>query len=320
MGGLWNSDPFRGRSAQLIVALSALLVAPGTTLAGQVTVKDGTIYVDGDVSFGELPPGLERRLSPGLSSKETSMILGGQPNLVVRGKLMMTAPRAGFSRFVAVHSLQLDPKASIVTNGISLEIDAIEIESSGGSIAAFDTSAPQSPAPVGNDGSPGQHAETVIFSGKLADGSFLRIDLSGQDGQAGGAGVQGPQGATGARGANAADHLFDCAHGGGTGGKGSPGGAGGNGGAGGSGGDGGILILRGDLISQRLQIDFTANPGKGGLGGQGGQGGRGGKGGPGGSGSTYCRGGNAGPDGPPGPAGQGGAKGSDGQQGRIAAE
>ena len=207
----------------------------------------------------------------------------------------------------------------IVTNGVNLEIDAQLIVSDGGGILAFEK-LPRAPAPMGQNGGAGLDAGTVVLDAELNHNDLLHVELNGQVGQPGGIGVQGPTGAQGPRGESGADHLFDCAHGAGDGGTGSPGGTGGSGGQGGPGGSGGKLILRGQIASQRSQIEFLAPGGKGGDGGNGGPGGPGGPGGQGGSGTTYCRSGHGGGSGPTGGDGRHGDPGAEGHPGKIFAE
>ena len=319
MERVWNGNAvmrYLLRSATVIAlafCLSRLAVAAPT-------ITGTTITIDGSTSFDELPAGLERRMPIGLAPTEMAAILRGQPDLVVRGRLIVTAAGPGLPRVLTVNTLEISEHGEIISGGNDLQIIANKIRTSGGRIIAFSAGDNPQPAPEGRRGGRGGDAGTVVLSGELDANGLLRVSLNGQHGQAGGRGVKGPPGAPGARGDNAADHLFDCAHGGGNGGQGSPGGRGGNGGAGGSGGNGGLLVLRGSLVSQRQQIDFVAHPGKAADGGEGGLGGDGGPGGSGGSGSTYCGGGHGGPSGPQGISGPNGPAGSDGVSGRVVAD
>lgn len=276
-----------------------------------------------DVTFDELPSGIEKRFSPGTSATEVRRMLSQQPSIVLDGvSLIVTPPAVGSSRSIAVKSIELRNGARIISNGVNLEIDVGIIVSNKGSIISFDqtTRRRSGEAAQGSNGRSGLSAGAVILNGTLRNGDILVVSLPGQDGERGGLGYPGAAGAAGARGENGSDHLFDCAHGGGNGGNGSAGGKGGSGGNGGAGGDGGRLILRGDLAKQRGQIDFSAPGGLGGEPGTGGPGGPGGPGGAGGSGTTYCRGGSAGAQGPGGPIGDPGVRGADGRVGTISSD
>ncbi len=285
--------------------------------------KTALLVYNKNVSFEDLPASIEKRDLPGTSEADLRKMLSLQPSITLdHATLTVTARRVGTGRTIAVKSLELRNGARIVTNGINLEIDALLISSDKGQILSFNgsTKAPADPAAPGNKGRPGLSAGTVVLNGKLRGDEVLVVSLSGQDGQKGGRGITGTRGAHGPRGSNAADHVFRCASEAGDGGAGTAGGKGGTGGNGGSGGNGGRLVLRGDLASQRSQIEFTAPGGNGGGGGDRGNGGPGGLGGYGGSGSTYCRGGSVGPQGPTGPPGNLGTPGNNGQLGSVSAD
>jgi hypothetical protein len=294
-----------------------------TSVAAPAQTRAKASVFDKDLTFESLPPGIDMRILPGTSKAEVRAMLLRQPSIIIDGAtLTITPPKVGSSRSIAVNSLELRRGAKIVTNGINLEINALQISSDDGQIVSFDESTrhvPDAAAP-GNSGRSGLGAGTLVLNAALRGKDVLIVSLPGQDGQGGGTGLTGPGGAAGPRGDDAADHAFDCGHGGGNGGAGSPGGKGGTGGNGGGGGNGGRLILRGGLASQRAQVDFSAPGAKGGgVGGQG-SGGPGGPGGEGGSGSKFCGGGHAGPRGADGPKGDFGNPGSDGQAGSISAD
>jgi len=282
-----------------------------------------TYVFNKNIEISDLPKGLERRIPTGASAEEIGALLRGQASLTLDGAVLnVTPPRAGSSRSLAVQKLELRNGASIVTNGVNLEIYAQTIQSNGGAIVSF-TAQGKSVAgipPPGSSGASGLSAGTVVLFGKLQGSDVLVVSLPGQDGQSGGVGLKGPTGAQGPNGSNGSDHLFDCARGGGNGGNGARGGDGGRGGTGGSGGSGGRLILRGEIAGQRLQVDFSADGGRKGTGGVGGPGGDGGAGGRGGSGTVYCRGGSNGNSGPPGQEGEAGVSGVDGDRGAIVAD
>jgi hypothetical protein len=285
--------------------------------------KTGPLVFTKNLSFDDLPASIEKTTLPGTSKTELRKMLLLQPSITLdNATLTITAPKVGSVRTIALKAIELKNGARIVTNGVNLEIDALLISSNRGQILSFDDSsrAVADPAAAGTNGRGGLNAGTVVLNGKLNANDVLVVSLPGQDGQKGGMGLTGTGGAGGPRGSNAADHLFDCGSGGGDGGAGTAGGKGGTGGKGGSGGNGGRLVLRGELASQRTQIEFTAPGGNGGAGGERGNGGPGGPGGGGGSGSTYCRGGSPGPQGPNGPPGEPGGAGDQGQPGSASAD
>ena len=276
---------------------------------------------DHSITIADLPSGTERRTRPGLNADEVNALLMQQPMVILdHATLVITAPDLGSSRSLMFRSLELLHGSTIITNGISLEIDAGLITSDGGQIVAYSREpSAGGAAPMGRNGIPGLNAGTLVIDSELNGNDLLHVNLSGQSGQGGGAGLKGPTGVAGPRGEDAADHLFDCAHGGGDGGSGAQGGRGGDGGSGGAGGAGGRLLLRGKLVQQRAQIDFVALGGAGGAGGDPGVGGDGGPGGSGGSGSTYCHGGHGGAIGVAGPMGSAGKPGPTGDPGSILA-
>lgn len=297
----------------MILSLSATYQANGQTKAETYVFKK-------DIEFGDLPKGMERRLPLTWLTSDIDKLLLEQPILILDGaSLVVSPPSAGSSRSLALQRLELRNGGRIITNGVNLELFAKSIAVTGGGIISFTDSnrGIAGPASPGTGGASGLPAGTVALYGRVDPSDVLAVSLHGQNGQDGGAGLKGPTGAQGPRGSSGADHLFDCARGGGNGGDGSTGGAGSSGGSGGSGGKGGRLILRGDLPSQRQQIDFTADGGKRGVGGAGGPGGNGGAGGPGGGGTVYCRGGSAGRPGIQGPRGEAGPDGSIGESGSV---
>jgi hypothetical protein len=190
-----------------------------TTVVAQVQHQN--LVFNKDLSFSDLPAGVEKRIFPGTSTSQLHEMLMGQPSIVIDGAtLTITPPAIGPSRSIAVKSIELRNGGRIVTNGVSLEIDALLISSDRGQIVSFDEPVRHvaGQAAAGNSGRSGLSAATLVLSGALGGGDVLVVSLYGQDGQKGGDGLSGPGGAPGPHGDNAADHAFDCAHGGGNGG------------------------------------------------------------------------------------------------------
>jgi hypothetical protein len=304
-------------AALLLISIFEIALHPGIVLAlGDVP----SAAVNAPVSVADLPKGVDKVPSPGMSNEQRVEFLNQQPDLILDHQTLRLTDASHFPNiFLTVNHLKLLHGATIVTNGASLQITAATVESDGGVIVSFEE-AVRPFAAVGLDGETGHDGGTVVIDSALQANQVLHVNLRGQDGQNGGPGLSGPSGVMGPRGESGADHILDCAHGAGNGGPGSKGGPGGNGGAGGRGGSGGKLILRGSIVAQRFQLDFLAPPGKGGSGGAGGLGGPGGAGGPGGSGTTYCRSASQGPSGLPGDSGAPGMRGQDGEAGKLLAD
>lgn len=308
-----------GKMVRILIGLSLGLLLMISHLDA---AQDKPVVFTKDLSFDDLPAGIEKRLPTGASNAEVAAILRKQPAIVLDGAmLVITPPPIGSNRTLATRTIELRNGARIVTNGVNFELDTLQISSDRGAILSFsDQPKARNETPSGTSGRSGQSGGTLILNGALNGNEVLTVSLMGQDGENGGTGFPGAAGAPGPRGEDGADHLVDCAHGAGNGGNGARGGGGGTGADGGAGGNGGRLILRGRLQSQRLQIEFTAPGGKGGSGGAGGPGGSGGPGGQGGSGTTFCRGGSPGLPGQIGPTGAAGTNGINGHDGSISAD
>ncbi len=276
-----------------------------------------------DISIDNLPSNLQMRFAPGTSAAAVENVLAHQPTLVLDGvTLRLTPPKNGdsYSRSIAVKRLELRHQSKIVTDGWDIEIHAESFVSDGGEIISFESSEMKNAAEPGTSGRSGRGGGNVVLDSKLDDDDRLRVILIGQDGQAGGVGSPGAPGAMGAKGEDASWGVFGCNHGGGGGLPGSAGGPGGSGGNGGAGGNGGHLVLRGGITAQRIQIQFSAPGGKGGIAGEGGSGGPGGEGGLGGNGGGPCGGGPRGTPGSVGARGNKGADGIPGAAGRISVQ
>lgn len=308
------------RCAVLSAALAISLTAP--SMAQQAVSSVPWRSTGAQQTFDDLPEAARRRLPSSLGNDEYVNALRNAPALMIDGTTISLMRNRGAQTYTITASrIEFAHGGRIVTNGLDLVVQSLEIASDGGEIVSFGQGRTNATsAPPGQAGMPGSGGGTVILDSSLSRNDILRVNLGGEDGQAGGPGLAGATGAKGPRGDNGSDHLFDCSHGGGNGGQGSPGGRGGNGGNGGQGGNGGRLILKGKLAAQRAQIEFSAPGGHGGDGGGAGAPGLGGPGGDGGNGSTYCRGGGPGPNGPPGQPGQAGHNGADGLSGQVFAD
>jgi len=305
------------RFAHIATALFAIILP--LPVLGQQAIS-APIMVSADTAVTKLPSAVRKRIAIGAAPSEVLALLKAQPSLILDGAtLSVDAPPIGSSQTLSLNRLELRNGARIVTNGINLEINALQIVPGSGQIVSFDSAAGKLPPTAADqsNGASGSSAGTLVLNAALDRTDVLNVSLHGQDGQSGGKGAPGPTGAPGTRGDNGADHLFDCARGGGNGGAGSQGGPGGKGGSGGNGGDGGRLILRNGIATQRMQVNFVAPGGKEGDGGKAGAGGPGGPGGPGGSGTFYCRGGSAGSNGAQGLLGAPGEKGKPGATGTV---
>lgn len=284
------------------------------SIANAISIKDVA-------EFNDLPEVIRTRPSQSLDDRKKREFIKAKPDLVLDGAILKINPsKIGPLQSLTVNRLELKNGSKILLNGANLELVTGEIasDSRSGIVSFLEESRP--PAIQGSNGEPGLNAGTLIIEGKINANDTLKISLNGQNGQEGGVGFPGPKGAKGRNGDNGADHLFDCARGGGDGGVGARGGNGGEGGNGGDGGDGGRLILRGDIVSQRMRILFEGKPGIGGKEGSGGSRGAGGDGGDGGRATFYCGGGRHGAPGPMGDPGPDGKAGKPGRAGFVTAD
>jgi tetratricopeptide (TPR) repeat protein len=258
-------------------------------------------------------PAANRELLPLVKSpSETELLLSKRPSLDLGGKTVVIdpdAPRASYT--IVARTIRFSRDTLIVTNGNELSIIASDLISDGGRIASFVhqpySSERANPGRNGKDGGVVHLHVVDHIEGRLI------VQLRGQDGGDGVDGANGVRGGFGAPGRPAVNGTFSCAASGMPGGQGEPGGPGQDGQAGGNGGNGGRL--EGEKYSPSGEIQFEAEPGRGGHGGNGGAGGPGGLGGPGGDGSTFCGSGVPGPPGLAGLAGSPAPKGKDGLPG-----
>ena len=306
--GLVLSSAFIGWPEQGALLVAKLMSAPELIRPDQNAAAP--VIVKSDQPVGTLQPDVVLQEAPGDDPVAKVAALAKKPSLVLRNARLIM-PNPGERRIISVSRLVLTD-GGIVTNGGTLVIEALEIESNNGFITSFEH--PDQPGQA-RDGTPGGRV-TLVIHRRLS--GMLTASLNGQAGRQGLDGLNGDRGNPGEQGESAASSAFDCSHGAGRGGNGKPGQPGRAGQTGGNGGDGGKLLLHATAQPSILDhIEFIANGGSPGAGGAGGQGGVGGPGGPGGSSTGWCKGdgpvGAVGPQGADGPTGETGRRGADGR-------
>jgi len=306
-----------------LAVIIAVVVLTTIALTGKVAVTDDpkeTVIADPQIDPTRIPKEMTDPL-PNLPGEALKEELRRRGSLTLdNSTLTIGTVNAHATILIACYILRLQNGAKIVTNGNVLILQPYRLVVSGsGGIVSFPSDNKQAPISsaiggIGFSGANGGRVEIRPLSDFLGT---MRVNLDGQNGGRGGAGSRGLPGAQGAKGEDASWGLFGCNHGGGGGLPGFPGQPGSPGGEGGKGGDGGVLVLAGNVISQKGTIEFSAAGGDGGDGGPGGLGGPGGEGGLGGNGGGPCGGGPRGANGNPGPQGTTGTKGQVGLPGAI---
>jgi hypothetical protein len=207
-----------------------------------------------------------------------------------------------------VHRLWLRTGAELITHGLNVDLELIELRADGATILTFVEGAEASAGLKGKDGG------SIRIATQRATGTSLALVMRGEKGGKGQPGISGNVGANGSSGQNARfqisfnnfnniDKFCRPPAGNGTDGRdGQPGQPGEPGASGGNSGQITILIKEKSM----LKIDVLQQPGSGGQGGPGGVGGNGGQGGQGGSPDGAC---------PPGAAGMPGKQGAPGTAG-----
>lgn len=257
-----------------------------------------------ETNFADLPQRFRTLSVPGADETSRLSRLTEIGTLSLAADLIL-APGSP-PRRLSAHTLELLSGADIVTNGVDLTIEVVNLVVDGGVLRSFN--------PDSAGAQPGQSAGRVqiyIYGSLVGE---LVVQLNGTKGKDGAAGTPGGKGPRGAAGRPAASSAFDCSRGPQNGFPGGPGLPGGQGGNGGNGGAGGMLkVFSADPVATRESMIVSVLGGAKGAPGPGGPGGPGGDGGPPGGVSGWCK--QTANSGPAGPRGQGGVAGLEGEPG-----